>query len=166
MHPPTDTRFVIERSFAAPPAQVFAMWTTPDDLARWLPPAGFTMRFLRADIRTGGSTLFAMTGFGVTITARAEYEDVSPARIVYTQQFCDEQEQVVRHPMAPTWPETMRTTVTLRDDGAGNTHVSASTDIAGEVLPAEVATFVAGHAGMSMGWTNAFDQLAAALASA
>ncbi len=160
-------RFVIERSFAAPLAQVFAMWTQPDDLARWLPPAGFTMRFLRADLLPGGSTLFTMTGYGMTITARAAYEDIrSPDRIVYTQQFCDEQEQVTHHPLAPTWPATMRITVALREEGAGRTHVTLFTDVAGDATADEVATFVAGHASMTMGWTGSFAQLDAVLASA
>jgi uncharacterized protein YndB with AHSA1/START domain len=162
-----EERFIIERDFDAPLARVFAMWTQPDDLARWLPPAGFTMRFLRADLLPGGSTLFSMTGYGMTITARAEYEDIrSPDRIVYTQQFCDEHEQVTRHPLAPTWPATMRITVDLREDSPGRTHVTLSTDVAGDATEAEVATFVAGHGSMTMGWTGSFAQLDAVLASA
>ncbi|MFN8551995.1 MAG: SRPBCC domain-containing protein [Candidatus Obscuribacterales bacterium] len=35
---------------------------------------------------------------------RAHYLEITrPHRIVYTQQFCDEQENLARHPMAPTW---------------------------------------------------------------
>ena len=167
MDAPDKNRFLIERSFAAPLAQVFAMWTQPDDLARWLPPAGLTMRFLRADLHQGGSTLFVMEGYGMTITARAEYEEIrTPDRIVYTQQFCDEHEQVMRHPMAPTWPATMRITVTLREESAGRTHVTLSTDVAGDATADEVATFVAGHGSMTMGWTGSFAQLDAVLASA
>ncbi len=167
MNATNDQRFVIERSFDAPLAQVFAMWTQPDDLARWLPPAGFAMRFLRADLHQGGTTLFTMTGYGMTITARAAYEEIrSPDRIVYTQQFCDEQEQVTRHPLAPTWPATMRITVELREEGAGRTHVTLSTDVAGDATADEIATFVAGHGSMTMGWTGSFAQLDAVLVSA
>jgi uncharacterized protein YndB with AHSA1/START domain len=162
-----ENRFVIERSFDAPLAQVFAMWTQPDDLARWLPPAGFTMRFLRADLHQGGSTLFSMTGYGMTITARAEYEEIrSPDRIVYTQQFCDEYEQVTRHPMAPGWPATLRITVALREEAAGRTHVTLCTDVAGDATLDEIAAFVAGHGSMTMGWSGSFMQLDAVLASA
>lgn len=165
MEASTENSFVIARTFNAPPAQVFAMWTQPEELARWLAPPGFSMQFVRADIRPGGSTLFTMTGYGMTMTARADYEAIDgPERIVYTQQFCDEQEHVTRHPMAPTWPETVRISVALREDGPGRTHVTATTAIAGTATDAETATFVAGHSGMTMGWTNAFDQLAAALA--
>ena len=47
---------------------------------------------------------------------RAEYLEIEqPDRIVYTQQFCDEHENISRHPLAPTWPETMLTTVQLAE---------------------------------------------------
>lgn len=162
-----ENRFVIERSFSAPLARLFAMWTQPNELARWMAPAGFAMRFLRADIRPGGTTLFSMAGYGMTMVARAEYEEIrDPDRIVYLQQFCDENEQLTRHPMAPTWPATMRITVTLREDGADRTHVTVGTDVVGDATAVELATFVAGRSGMTMGWTGAFDQLDAVLASA
>ena len=72
----------------------------------------------------------------------------------------------MRHPLAPTWPASMRVTVTLREEDAGRTHLTLYTDVAGEATPAEVASFVAGHATMTMGWTGSFAQLDAVLASA
>jgi uncharacterized protein YndB with AHSA1/START domain len=45
--------FVINRSFDAPIEQVFEMWTNPDHFSKWLPPIGFEMEFLRADLRAG-----------------------------------------------------------------------------------------------------------------
>ena len=43
--------FVINRSFDAPIARVFELWTQPEHLAKWLPPAGTTMHFLRGESR-------------------------------------------------------------------------------------------------------------------
>lgn len=48
-------RFVINRCFDAPIDVMFDMWTNPNHVAAWLPPAGLTMEFLRADIEPGGS---------------------------------------------------------------------------------------------------------------
>ena len=159
--------FVINRSFDAPQAALFAMWTQPDQLVRWIAPAGFTARFLHADIRPGGGTLFSMTGMGVTMYARAGYEEISPHhRIVYAQQFCDEHERVMRHPLAPTWPETMRITVDLHAEGEACTRVTLTTDVVGDATAEEMATFAAGRASMTMGWNAAFDQLDAVLAHA
>ncbi len=54
----------------------------------------------------------------VKMYGRAEYLEIKrPDRIVYTQQFCDEQENLSRHPLAPTWPATMLTTVQLTAEG-------------------------------------------------
>lgn len=157
--------FVVNRSFAAPQATLFTMWTDADHLARWIAPQGFAVRFLRADIRPGGGSLFCMTGMGVTMYARADYEQVhSPDRIVYTQQFCDEQERVMRHPLAPTWPETMRVTVKLHAEGANCTRVTLTTEVVGDVTAEEMTTFVAGRGEMTLGWNAAFDQLDAVLA--
>jgi len=163
---PAQVPFVIERVFSAPPAQVFAMWTTPDQMVRWVAPPGFAMHFLRAAIQPGGGSVSCMTGMGFTMYAKAAYEEVrSPARIVYTQQFCDEHEQVVRHPLAPTWPETMRVTAVFSEEAPGRTLLQLTMEVTGDASEAEMATFVAGYGGMTMGWTAAFNQLDAVLAS-
>jgi uncharacterized protein YndB with AHSA1/START domain len=97
-----EDKFVINRSFEAPQEVVFDMWTQPEHLARWLPPAGMEMRFLHADIRTGGRSLYSMGNEQFTLYGRAHYEQIRRADLlVYTQQFCDEHENISRHPMAP-----------------------------------------------------------------
>ena len=158
--------FVINRSFDAPIEVMFAMWTQPEHFAKWLAPTGFEMRFLRADIRTGGSTLYCMSGPGVTMYGRAHYEQIrAPDGLVYTQQFCDEHENVARHPMAPTWPETMRTTVDLCAEGPHCTRVTVTWEATDDASAEELATFVAARAGMTQGWTGSFDKLDEVLAA-
>jgi uncharacterized protein YndB with AHSA1/START domain len=159
-------RFVINRSFDAPLEVMFDMWTKPEHFARWLAPTGFDMRFIRADIRTGGSTLYCMTGPSFSMYGRAHYEEIrSPDRLVYTQQFCDENENISRHPMAPTWPETMRTTVELTAEGPNRTRVTVTWEVVGEATPEEMAVFTSARAGMTQGWTGSFDKLEALLAA-
>jgi uncharacterized protein YndB with AHSA1/START domain len=46
---------------AAPPARVFAAWTDPALLARWLPPAGMTGRMLALEARPGGAFRMVLT---------------------------------------------------------------------------------------------------------
>lgn len=158
-------KFVIHRSFAAPQATVFALWTEPAHLARWLPPTGMEMTMLRADIRSGGESFYRMSGPAMTLYGRARYEEVRhPDRLVYTQQFCDEQENLARHPLAPTWPATMRTTVLFTPEGPACTRVTVSWEAEGEVTPAELATFLAARGGMTQGWSGSFDKLDALLA--
>lgn len=160
-------RFVINRSFDAPIGVMFDMWTTPDHIARWSPPTGAEMRFIRVDIRTGGEGFYEMTGPGFTMYGRTRYEEIRrPDRIVYTQQFCDKDGNISRHPFAPTWPETMRTVVQLSEEGPGCTRVTLTWEVAGEASAEEMATFTGARAGMMGGWTGSFDKLEAELAKA
>lgn len=142
------------------------MWTKPEHFVRWLAPTGFDMQFRRVDIRTGGNSFFSMTGPAFTMYGRAHYEEVrSPDRIVYTQQFCDEHENIARHPMAPTWPETMRVCVDLTAEGPNRTRVTVTTVVTGPVTVEEMSMFTGARAGMTQGWNGSFDKLEAALAA-
>jgi uncharacterized protein YndB with AHSA1/START domain len=153
-------QFVINRTFDAPLELMFEMWTDPKHFSQWLPPAGFTMEFLRCDIRPGGSSFYSMSGHGGKMYGRAQYLELhKPDRIVYTQQFCDENENVARHPMSPTWPETMLTTVQLSAEGPDQTRVTVIWEPYGATTSQELDTFKQAKGGMTQGWTGSFDNL-------
>ena len=154
-------KFVINRTFDAPLDLMFKVWTDPKHFAQWLPPTGFTMDFIRAEIKTGGSSFYCMSGAGgMKMYGRANYLEISPPdRIVYTQQFCDENEKITRHPMSPTWPETMLTTVNLSEEGPDQTRVTVTWEVYGAANSEELETFVKAKAGMTQGWSGSFDKL-------
>lgn len=158
-------QFVINRTFDAPIDLMFKMWTDPAHFSQWLAPTGFTMKFLKADIKPGGSTFWMMTdGDKMTMYGRAKYLELrSPDRLVYTQQFCDEHENLSRHPKAPTWPETMLTTVKLAEEGPERTRVTVTWEPHGKVSREELETFVKEKGGMTLGWSGSFDKLEAIL---
>jgi uncharacterized protein YndB with AHSA1/START domain len=152
--------FVINRSFYAPIETLFDVWTDPEHMAHWATPKGSTMKFIQADIKPGGTGFYSMTGGGGTMYGKTHYLEITrPNRIVYTQQFCDEKGKVTRHPMSPTWPETMLTTVLLASEGPDQTRVTLTLEPYGKVVPAEIDTFVKARTGMTGGWTGSFDQL-------
>jgi len=153
-------KFVINRTFDAPIEVMYEMWTNPKHLSQWVPPTGFTMEYLNADIRPGGQTFYLMQGHGMKMYGRAHYlEFTKPNRIVYTQQFADEKGNISRHPMAPTWPETMLTLVELTEDGSDRTRVTVTWEPHGATSHEELETFIKGRAGMTGGWTGSFDKL-------
>jgi uncharacterized protein YndB with AHSA1/START domain len=153
-------KFFINRSFDVPVETMFKMWTDPKHFAKWLAPTGFNMSFLNADIKPGGNTLYCMEGNGIKMYGRASYLEIQkPNRIVYTQQFCDKDGNVSRHPMSPTWPETMMTTVTLSEEGPEKTRVTIEWEVHGNATREEFETFNKARGGMSMGWTGSFDKL-------
>ena len=158
-------KFVINRTFDAPLSVMYEMWTDPKHFSQWLAPTGFTMEFIRADIKTGGSTFYFMSDGGKgKMYGRAAYKEITPNRLVYTQQFCDENEKISRHPMAPTWPETMLTTVDLVEEEPGRTRVTVTWETFGSVTPEELEAFLQERGGMTRGWTGSFDKLEAYLA--
>lgn len=167
--------FVIHRTFEAPIARLFELWARPAHLARWLPPAGSQLRFLRPDVGSdtgagaelvaGQSTLFVITGAHGSMTVRAEYLEVErPRRVVYTQQFVDEHERPTAVPGTDAWPPTLLTTVVLAEEAPGRTRVTVTTEPHGATTKAELAAFVGERGGMTRGWTGSFDALEALLA--
>lgn len=153
-------KFVINRTFDVPMALMFEMWTNPKHVSQWLPPTGMTMEFIRSDIKPGGSTFYFMSGGDIKMYGRTKYLEIQqPNHIVYTQQFCDENENISRHPLAPTWPETMLTTVDLTEEGPEQTRVTVTWEVYGNVTPEELKAFVKEKPGMTQGWTGSFDKL-------
>jgi uncharacterized protein YndB with AHSA1/START domain len=154
-------KFVINRSFDAPLDTLFEVWTNPKHASQWLSPAGMTTQFMRSDIRPGGSAFYLMTdGKSLKMYGRVEYIEVDrPHRLVHTQQFCDENENVSRHPLSATWPETMLTQVEFTAEGPSRTRVTVTWQPHGEVTAVEWETFIKARGNMSQGWTGSFDGL-------
>lgn len=159
-------RFFINRTFDVPRETMFKLWTDPKHFSKWLPPTGFTMEYIRADIKPGGTTFYCMTGpcmsgpGDMKMYGKAHYRAiVRPEYLEYTQVFCDENEKVTRHPMAPTWPETMLTKVTLTEEGPDRTRVTIQWEVFGDATAIERETFNKAKAGMSQGWGGSFEKL-------
>jgi len=152
--------FVVNRTFDAPIARVFEMWARPEHLARWLPPAGTKLRFIRSEIAPGKSTLFVIAGEHGTMHVRAEYLAIEPPRrLVYTQQFVDEREHLASAPGAAVWPATLRTTVLFEEEAPDRTRVTVTSEPHGDTTTPEVEAFVRERSGMTLGWTGSFDAL-------
>lgn len=157
-------KFVINRSFEAPLETVFEMWTNPKHFEKWLPPTGFNMEFIKSDIKPGGSTFYVMSNGSMKMYGRTTYLEIKkPDLLVYTQQFCDENEKTSRHPGAPTWPETMLTVVQLSAEGPEQTRVTVTWEPHGTTSREELETFIKEKGGMTQGWNGSFDKLDAYL---
>jgi uncharacterized protein YndB with AHSA1/START domain len=159
-------QFFICRAFDAPLERMYQLWTTPGEFARWLPPTGATMRFIRAEIREGGTSFYEMTmPDGSKMHGLVKYLALEqPRRVVYVQQFCDEQERIVRPPFFAHWPEAMLSTVELAAEGPERTRVTVRWEPQGETTAEEIAEFVKQRGGMTMGWSGSFEKLEAVLA--
>jgi uncharacterized protein YndB with AHSA1/START domain len=158
--------FIINRRFDAPIEVVFDAWADPAQLAQWLSPTGTSMKFFEADIRSGGSSFYTMGNEHFTMYGRASYITVErPHLLIYTQQFCDQDGNVSRHPLSPTWPETMLTHIHFTALDAHKTLIKVQWEVTGPATAEEMKTFINGRSGMTGGWTGSFDKLESYLQS-
>lgn len=154
-HPP----FVISRTFNAPRSLVWKAWTEEHRMAKWFGPKGTTCTYVKFDLTPGGMSHYKMiTADGNTMWGKAVYREIQPLdKLVWVTSFSDEHGGTTSHPMAPTWPKEMLTTVTFTEH-QGQTTVTIRWE-AINATPEEHKTFDTNHANMNGGWTGTFAQL-------
>lgn len=105
---PSDREVLITRTVEAPRGLVFAAWTRPEHVSRWLlGPDGWTMPVCEIDLRPGGSWHFGWRREdGTELEMHGEYREISPPeRLVFTERWGGD------------WPETLHTLVLTEEDG-------------------------------------------------
>ncbi len=154
-----DQHLVIERTFDAPTALIWKMWTEPEHFAAWYGPGGATIPVAQMDVRVGGARLLCMdiqTPNGtMQMWFTGEYVDViENQRLVYTDSMSDEFGNILspeQMGMPEGHPTTTEVRVELTPNGAGTTMVLTHVGVP------------AGSPG-AVGWTMALDKLATHLA--
>ena len=157
----TTDAVVIERTFNAPVAFIWQLWTETEQFQKWYGPQGATVPVATMDVRVGGKRLICMEMRRPDRTMKmwftGEYKEIVPnVRLVYTDSMADEHGNVVSPAamgMPADHPVTTEVTVQLEDlDGRTKmvlTHAGVPAD--------------SGGAG---GWEQAFAKLAAYIESA
>lgn len=155
-----EAPFVISRTFDAPRERVWRAFTEVEHLQRWFTPKGFTAKVARMDFRPGGTYHYGLRSpEGKDMWGRAVYQEIAePERLVWINAFSDERGGLTRHPMTPSWPLQMVTTVSLAE-GDGRTTVTIRW-VPFEPTEEERRTFDGAHDSMRQGWTGTLDQLA------
>ena len=164
----TSNDFVISRRFDAPRETLFAAFTEPARMQQWWGPKGFSVAKAAMDLRVGGFYHYALRApDGSTMWGKMVYREITPpARIVWENSFSDEAGGVTRHPMAPTWPLRLLSTLTLDADAGGTRLTLTWSPIDPDAAERMTFDAPASHASMTMGWTGTLDQLEAYLAKA
>ena len=119
------------------------------------------------DLRIGGTYHGAMRdSAGRVMWAKFIYREIAaPERLVWVHSFSDEAGGITRHPLSPTWPLELLTTVTFDEQPDGKTKVTLRWSPINATAE-EQGTFDAAHGGMTQGWAGTFDRLTDYLASA
>ena len=157
--------FVISRLFEAPRDRVWQAWTEVEQLKQWWGPIGFVVTYCKLDLRPGGLMHYCLRApDGSDMWGRFAYREiVKPERLVWINSFSDKDGGLTTHPMNPTWPREMHTTVTFKDLG-GKTEVTVTWVPVDGSTDLERQTFEAGRPSMTMGWTGTLEQFNAYLA--
>ena len=151
--------FAISREVQASLALVWKVWTEADHLARWFGPVGFTVVGSTLDLKPGGRFHYGMRApGGATMWGLWTFREiVENERLVFVASFSDEAGGVTVHPMAPTWPREMLSTVIFTETARGTMlRLEARALNPTEI---EAQTFDQGKAGMTQGWGGTFGQL-------
>ncbi len=162
----TSKPFIISRDFDAPRDVVWKAFTDPEQMKQWWGPKGAKITASKMDLRPGGTYHYGMrTADGKIMWGRMVYREITlPERIVFINSFSDESGGLARHPLSPTWPIEMLSTF-LFTETAGRTTFTVDWSPLNPTAE-ERATFDAGHASMTGGWSGTMDKLAAYLAKA
>jgi len=163
----TGADFVISRTFDAPRELVWKAFTDPGHMKEWWGPKGFVIVASKMDLRVGGTYHGAMRDpTGRVMWAKFVYREIAaPERLVWVHSFSDEAGGLTRHPMSPTWPLELLTTVTFEEAPGDKTKLTLRW-LPIDATEEECKTFDAAHDGMRGGWGGSFDQLVAYLAGA
>jgi len=149
---PSDREILVERDFDAPRALVFAAFTRPDLVRRWLlGPDGWTMPVCQIDLRVGGAYRYvwrkestgAEMGMGGTFR-----EIVPPQKLVITEKFDD------------AWYPGEAINTTTFEERSGVTTVRLVV-----TYESREARDIASRSGMERGMIAGFDRLEQVLAA-
>src|SRR3954471_13561063 len=133
----------LHRVLRAPPDRVDRAFISPDAMAKWLPPNGFTGKVHQLEAKVGGSHKMSFTNFttGQSHSFGGKYLELTPhERLRYTDKFDD-----------PNLPGEMQVTVTLKKVLCG-TELNIVQEGVPAVIPAEMCY---------LGWQESLEQLAA-----
>lgn len=151
--------YVHSHQVAAPREFVFEAWTNPQHFNQWFSPKGFKSEFLKQDIRVGGVTHYRMTSpDGLEVWGKAIYKEIiKPSKFVYKQQFSNREGTLGYHPLAPTFPRQMLTTILFHEAGS-HTQMELHWNPV-DATQQELDTFVAAKPSLSQGWAGTFENL-------
>ena len=159
----SDTMFTISRSFDAPRALVWKVFSHAEHLAKWWGPNGMESVGSTLDFRPGGLFHYGMKApNGAQMWGKFVYRDIAPMeRIVFVNTFSDAAGNTTRAPFAPDWPLEVLNVLTFVEANGKTTLTLRGGPI--NATAAERDKFKAFHNSMQQGFGGTFAQLDAYL---
>jgi uncharacterized protein YndB with AHSA1/START domain len=142
-----------ERTFNAPAADVWKIWTDADSVKKWWGPKDYTAIVVRDDVRPGGTFLWAMeSAQGKKYWNTGTYQEVVPAqKIVSKMAFANENGQAIPGPQVSApgrWPNEI-TVIVEFSESQGKTAVTVT----------ELGIPLIVYPLSRIGWSQQFDKI-------
>lgn len=159
----SDPVFTITRSFDAPLALVWKVYSQAEHLAKWWGPKGFAWVSGELDFRPGGRFHYCMRApTGQEMWGKFDYREIVPMKkVVFTNSFSNAAGDTVRAPFAANFPLQVLNEVTFSEAGAKTTLSMRGTPF--EAGEDEREFFRSMFPSMNQGFTGTLDQLDAYL---
>jgi uncharacterized protein YndB with AHSA1/START domain len=154
-----DPVFKISRTFEAPLALVWEVYSTQEHLAKWWGPKGFEWVSGRLDFRPGGIFHYGMRSpAGDMMWGKFAYREIVPMRkLVFTSSFSDEAAGTTRAPFAANFPLEVLNTIRFSEKAGKTTLDMTGTPF--DAGDAEKAFFESMFPSMNQGFTGTLNQL-------
>jgi uncharacterized protein YndB with AHSA1/START domain len=151
------TTFSVERTFNAPKADVWRVWTNADSIQKWWGPKGYTALVVRNNVAESGSYLWAMKSDQgrISWTTGVYREVVANEKIVSTMSFADETGKSIPASQASipgNWPDEIIVATEFRESSRETTVRVTEAGIPLIVYPFS-----------KIGWAQQFDKIQALL---
>ena len=165
MNAKTTEDFVISRTFDAPRALMFKLWTDPKYLQNWHMPKDFSVLKAEGEYVAGGHYHYGIKSpDGQEMWGKSYIlEVISPERLVYINTFSDADGGLSRHPFSPNWPQKLLTTVTFAEENGKTTVTIRWAPY--ESSEIEIDAFDAARPNLAQGWTGTLENLTEYVAS-
>lgn len=159
----SDPVFILSRTFDAPLALVWDVYSDAEHLAKWWGPKGFTWISGTLDFRPGGRFHYGMRApTGDEMWGKFEYREIVPKKkIVFTSSFSNAAGDTLRAPFAANFPAQVLNEVEFSEAGGRTTLSMRGTPF--EASEEEREFFRSMFPSMNQGFTGTLDQLDAYL---
>jgi uncharacterized protein YndB with AHSA1/START domain len=154
----------LSRTFDAPRALVWDVFTKAEHLKQWMGPGG-SLTHATIDLKPGGLFHYGMAlPNGQTMWGKWTFvEVVPPEKLVVLVAFSDADKGFTTHPMSPTWPRQTKSITTFTEkDGKTTIRLEWT---AYDATAEQQATFDGARGSMTQGWKGTYDALDAYLAT-
>ena len=150
---------IIKRTYKAPKSLVFKAWAEAERLEQWWGPLDFSLEVITLDFQPQGIFHYCFESpDGLKMWGKFVYLEIEQnTKIIFTNSFADENENIIRAPFSNTWPLEIQNTITFEEADGETTMILRGFPF--NATEDEINTFNENLENMLLGFNGTFDRL-------